>query len=168
MGGSAQDARFSSGVKDDWGSEKEPPQPSEADLQQPCETALGWAVSRASCSMVKRFLDEGANAHIKQWHTYHPHFQSTLKNGSQLSWDVTGLYIARACWDVAAIQALDRDDGHYLLCSPDSRGRLPIHCAAMGPGDYECLLPETDGTTRLLCLPAPSSCQSEHHQYPRR
>jgi hypothetical protein len=121
-------------------------------------TVLGLASSQVGSTLVKRLIDQGANAHAKM--QYQHHASSPFWSEIQMPWDVTALHISSMYWNTEAIQALLDHEGQNItesLSCCDSNGRLPLHWAAAGPGSYECWLSDIEindriiGTVRLLC-----------------
>ncbi|KAJ6149608.1 hypothetical protein N7471_000807 [Penicillium samsonianum] len=113
-------------------------------------TVLGLASSRASCALVKRLIDHGANPHAKQQYQHNP--GSTFYSEFVFPLDVTAIHISSMFWNMKAVQALhdyhDSDITEPLSCL-DSNGRLPLHWAAAGPGSFESRLPDDEINSRL-------------------
>lgn len=114
-------------------------------------TVLGLASSQVGSALVKRLIDQGANAHTKQ--QYQHHASSTFWSEMRIPCDVTALHISSMYWNTEAIQALLDHDGRNIaesLSRRDSNGRLPLHWAAAGPGSFECWLPDTKINNRII------------------
>lgn len=114
-------------------------------------TALGLASSRASSTLVKRLIDQGANIHVKEqyWYYSSSHFWFDMR----IPWNVTSLHISSLYWNAEALQALLDHWGRDItesLSSRDSNGRLPLHWAAAGPGSHECWLSDVHVKDRII------------------
>lgn len=149
-GASAQDAVLSVQRDGDDGQQQQ---------QQPLDTVLGLAVSRASYALVKRLIDEGADANTKQQHTHKPVGAGGFGRKKTSPWDVTALHLGSLFWNAEGVKALldhhadNSTIGHDitdLVSSRDSNGRLPLHWAAAGPGPRECTLPDDEISSRLI------------------
>ncbi|KAJ5661687.1 uncharacterized protein N7477_009303 [Penicillium maclennaniae] len=114
-------------------------------------TVLGLASSRAGSALVKRLIDHGANIHAKEQYQYHP--SSSFWSAMPMPWNVTSLHISSMYWNTEALQTLldhhRRDITESLSCR-DSKGRLPLHWAAAGPGSDECWLSDVHIKDRIM------------------
>ncbi|KAH8701832.1 ankyrin repeat-containing domain protein [Talaromyces proteolyticus] len=138
-GASARDSNTTEFFREDYDEYK----------SQPRDTVLGLAVSRASPSLVKRLIDEGADVHRRDWHL---RMNNSSFGGSYIdAINVTVLHLASSYWNVGAIKVLLQHRGSELLSSSDSIGRLPIHWAAAGPMLHnEYTIPEHEIDSRII------------------
>ncbi|KAB8255516.1 ankyrin repeat-containing domain protein [Aspergillus pseudonomiae] len=67
---------------------------------QPCDTVLSLAISRASYTLVKRLIEQGANVHAKQEHA-----DSRFGFDVDLR-DVTALHYGSIYWNIEGVRAL--------------------------------------------------------------
>ncbi|KAJ5358737.1 uncharacterized protein N7496_011150 [Penicillium cataractarum] len=132
-------------------------------VQQPTDTVLGLAVSRAGSALVNRLIDEGADVYTKQQYIHGARSALARNRHQTITRDVTVLHLASAFWNAAAIQALLDTHAHSrsdnveatqdvfdLVSSRDSVGRLPLHWAAGGSVPHECTLPDEELSSRIL------------------
>ncbi|KAJ6127417.1 hypothetical protein N7523_003029 [Penicillium sp. IBT 18751x] len=114
-------------------------------------TVLGLASSRAGSALVERLIDHGANVHAKE--QYQHHRSSSFWSDMQMPWSVSSLHISSMYWNTEALQTLldhhGRDITESLSCR-DSKGRLPLHWAAAGPGSDECCISDVHVKDRIM------------------
>jgi ankyrin repeat protein len=142
--------------------------------EQPRNTVLGLAISRASPELVKHLIDEGANVHTKEM-LFIQHGRLALPDPV---WDVTPLHVSSFYLNTEGIQVLFTHRGSgidiadMVLCR-DTNGRLPLHFATGGPP----LLPKEDymllkddiilhaiSTIKLLVTCNPSTINAQDNQ----
>ncbi|GAB1196935.1 hypothetical protein APSETT444_006215 [Aspergillus pseudonomiae] len=102
---------------------------------QPCDTVLSLAISRASYTLVKRLIEQGANVHAKQEHA-----DSRFGFDVDLR-DVTALHYGSIYWNIEGVRALLDHPGNAKIADMvsvrDSFGMLPLHWAAIGDDTRE-------------------------------
>ncbi|KAF7554801.1 hypothetical protein G7Z17_g2643 [Cylindrodendrum hubeiense] len=96
--------------------------------EQPEDTVLTLAISRASAKMVKRLLSEGADMHTKTMHFGFPNFEEEFIT------DATALHFGSQYCNIDGIRVLieQSDNAADMVACRDSFGRLPLHYAAAG------------------------------------
>ncbi|KAJ6014857.1 ankyrin repeat-containing domain protein [Penicillium herquei] len=121
--------------------------------EQPVDTVLSQAASRAGYGVIKQLIDAGADVHAK-----HRHLDQHLFEFNDIHRDSTALHVGSLYWNDAGIQALldhhDTGNASYsvreMVCSLDVNGRTPLHWAAKGSRLIGCLLPDEEVNSRLV------------------
>lgn len=110
------------------------------------DSVLGLAVSRANGPLIQRLIDSGADIYLKHQHLHHTRVPLQSRSTKGRTHDVTTLHLASLFYNTDAVKLL-LDHQNYknnanleLASSCDSDGRLPLHWAASGPGDFNCRL----------------------------
>jgi ankyrin repeat protein len=139
-------------------------------MQEPWETVLSSAISRASLTLVKRLITQGADVYAKKTHNLMGG-GFCLKFGDDHIRDVTALHIGSQYSNFRGIKALldyARDTGGVdLVQQTDSLGHLPLHWAAWGPDDELYMLeadeivPHVTATIELLLEINPSTVNAQ-------
>ncbi|OOQ84219.1 hypothetical protein PEBR_33706 [Penicillium brasilianum] len=114
-------------------------------------SVLGLASSRANPALVERLIDHGANIHAKE--QFQHHGSSSLWSDRPMPWSVTSIHISSMYWNSEALQTLLGHHGGDIsgsLSYRDSKGRLPLHYAAAGPGSDECWLSDVQVKDRIM------------------
>jgi ankyrin repeat protein len=124
------------------------------------DSVLGLAVSRANGSLIQRLIDSGADIYLKHQHFHHAKVPLQSRATKAHTHDVTTLHLASLFYNTDAVRLLlDHQNSKNnanpgLATSCDSDGRLPLHWAASGPGDFNCKLQDKQlritETLRLL------------------
>lgn len=136
------------------------------------DTVLSRAISRASYSLVKRLVVEGADVHV---HTMQ-HI-SLFSSGLEPVQGVTPLHLGSLHANLDGIQALldlrgDETTIMEMVLSKDSSGCLPLHWAARGANDlgYRYMIPGDEivthvaSTIKLLLTIAPDTINVKDDQ----
>ncbi|GAB1206533.1 hypothetical protein APSETT445_005223 [Aspergillus pseudonomiae] len=137
---------------------------------QPCDTVLSLAISRASYTLVKRLIEQGANVHAKQEHA-----DSRFGFDVDLR-DVTALHYGSIYWNIEGVRALLDHPGNAKIADMvsvrDSFGMLPLHWAAIGDDTREQerhfredeILPRYIGILKILLTANPSTINMQDNQ----
>ncbi|KAJ0120038.1 hypothetical protein J7T55_000891 [Diaporthe amygdali] len=137
------------------------------------ETVLSRAITGASSALVKRLIDQGADAYAK---TTYDFFDGSLYGGfgpDTITRDVSPLHMGSLYFNTAGVRVLlnhaRATGGVDMVKVPDSHGRLPLHWAAWGLNESDELyglkadeiVPHVTATIELLMAAAPSTVNAQ-------
>lgn len=109
-------------------------------------SVLGLAVSRANGPLIQRLIDSGADIYLKHQHFHYARVPLQSRTTKGHTHDVSTLHLASLFYNTDAVKLLlnhqyyKNNANPELATSCDSDGRLPLHWAASGPGDFNCRL----------------------------
>ena len=132
--------------------------------QEPWETVLGLAISRASPALVKRLINQGADMYVKM--------ACISMDRSKITRGVTALHIGSQYSNAGGIQVLldyaRGTGGIGIVQQADGDGHLPLHYAAYGLEDSVCymleeeeIVPHVTATIELLLRADPSTVNAQ-------
>lgn len=137
------------------------------------ETVLSLAITGASPALVRRLIEQGADASAKTTYDFFDGGQYGGFGPDTFMRDVTPLHMGSLFSNTGGIQTLldhARDTGNLNMAQqPDSHGRVPLHWAAWGlddanePYNLEAdeVLPHATATIELLMAAAPRAVNAQ-------
>lgn len=108
------------------------------------DSVLGLAVSRADGPLIQRLIDSGADIYLRHQHYHNIHVPLQYTSTKPGAYDVTSLHQGSLFYNPDAVKLLLEHQRHQNSANPDlastrdSNGRLPLHWAASGPGQFNC------------------------------